>query len=444
MRRVRQCDSQPAKGYSTPGSGAAEFAIVSLSTDTLTDPTVLAHEFGHLLLQSGFHNSAVDGLMHEDRPGTQIAACNDWARDDVSVPFNCHNTLTAESFSCEQMRAQARKLAGEPSTPFEMEPPPSGELMWTYGRPSYGNTSPVTPVNRNDGEGQAIAVPQGYRDISSPVFPTAEVNPIGTEVHVDVYVPAEVPDPWWVGSVAISFENIATSTYAYLGPADLTGLARGAWSTLTFTLSENVRSVLLGDHPGAHFVVTTNVSTEGILVDNFAFGGTFDVRSVYHQSGSLGLDVATNALLSFEAPSQWSTEAPISEESETVSDGALALGVEASGWTVISSVAFSTTELPALSSTLGLDVFIPDPQPNPWWVGEVRLHATCPTAGLFGALIGNVPLQNLFPNEYNHLTFEVPSPVGAALSAPGDCHFDLILNTQNGAGHFLLDRLGFQ
>lgn len=156
------------------------------------------------------------------------------------------------------------------------------------------------------------------------------------------------------------------------------------------------------------------------------------------------MSINTNDLLSFETASDWNSVATLTAEPIDVTDGAQALGVEASGWTIVTSRAFATSELSTPTGHLGLDVFIPDPQPNPWWVGEVRMHLTCPSAGLYSAFVGNRPLQNLFPNEYNHLTFEIPSHVQAALESSTTCAMDIILNTQNGAGRLLLDRLGFE
>ena len=342
------------------------------------------------------------------------------------------------------MRQNARILAGLSVPPLDMEPPPTGSFVWTYGRPSYGNTSPASFVDRPSGSGKAIEAPHGYSDISSPVIRTADLDLIGTDVQVEVYIPAAVNNPYWVGSVAVSFENIATSTYSYFGILDLTPLPRGAWSTLTFAVPENVRTVLLGDHPGALFVVTTNTSTDGVLVDNFAFAGTLTNRTVPHQSGSSGMDIATTDLWSFEVGADWTSSAALTAEPIDVTHGARALGVEASGWTVITSRAFATSELPVPTSHLGIDVFIPDPQPNPWWVGEVRMLLTCPSSEIQDAFVGNRPLQNLFPSEFNHLVFELPSDVQAALSSSTICSLEIILNTQNGAGRFIIDRLGFE
>lgn len=120
------------------------------------------------------------------------------------------------------------------------------------------------------------------------------------------------------------------------------------------------------------------------------------------------------------------------------------LTVEASGWTIVNSRWFSTAELPTPTSKVGVDVFVPFPQENPWWTGEVRLELTCPDAEVYDAFVGNRSLTHLFLDEFNHVTFDVPPEVGAALAEPGTCRARLILNVMDDAGTFRLDRLGFE
>jgi hypothetical protein len=62
----------------------------------------------------------------------------------------------------------------------------------------------------------------------------------------------------------------------------------------------------------------------------------------------------------------------------------------------------------------------------------------------YNAFLGNVPLTQLFVNEYNHLTFSLPANVKTAFQSSATCKFDVVLNTSNGAGRFLLDRMGFE
>lgn len=329
-----------------------------------------------------------------------------------------------------------------------MEAPGGEKLGWSYGRAADGTGVPADFSSDEFSVGtESIVVPSGYVHVGSPLFRTADIAEVGTTVEVDVYIPAVVPNPAWVGSLAISFEHAPTATYAALGQYELTSLERGGWTMLSFDLPASVRDTLLGDHPVGQFVITVNTpsgGTQPLLIDGLRMAGDLEARTVSHQEGSAGIAVSTNALTSFEDLADWSSTATLALVTEPVSDASYALAVEASGWTVVESRWFNTSELPPVASQLAIDVFVPDPQPNPWWVGEVQLVVDCPDAGLYSAFVGNRSLMHLFHDEYNHIVFDLPPAVQTALASSGQCRVSPILNVSSGAGTFLLDRLGFR
>jgi hypothetical protein len=124
------------------------------------------------------------------------------------------------------------------------------------------------------------------------------------------------------------------------------------------------------------------------------------IGSLNAQAGSAGQNVATSSLFDFEQWNEWHSLAPWTAETAHVSRGMIALGVQASGWALVSSSAFSTCGLLVVTIDLSLDVYIPNPQPNAWWVGEVNSST--------------------------------------------NCTIHVVLNVSNGAGRFLLDRMGFE
>jgi hypothetical protein len=438
--RIGVCAGATASaGHAGPQGNWAAVAINTGANLT----TTLAHEIGHVLLNQGesAHTTDTSQLMGTAN-GTGIPGCDTWERTNPGTPFNCRTSFST-GIVCENMRAEASSLSLTRS-PFGMDREPLG-FEWTYGRPNYGNAQPVVwnESSATGGRG-SIQVPASYTEITSPAFRTADVYAVGDQIAVDVFVPATVANPWWVGSVALSFTSVATSTWSWIGQVDLTSLPRGTWSTLTFTVPGNVRALLLGDSPGAQFIVTTNTSSTGLLVDSLRFGGALTGRTLPHRSGSGHIDVATTPLLDFEHSSDWSSSAEIGLDDTDVSHGQTSLSVQASGWTTVTSRWFTTAELPTATAQMGVDVFVPLPEVNPWWTGEVRLEATCPDAGVYNAFIGNMPLTNLFLDEFNHVAFAVPSPVQQAFAASGTCQLRVILNVMADAGTFRLDRLGFE
>lgn len=230
-----------------------------------------------------------------------------------------------------------------------------------------------------------------------------------------------------------------------MGQQDLTALPRGQWSTVVFNVPSSVRAALLGDFPSAQFFFSANTSVPtGVLLDNFRFGGSMTQRTVSHQNGSQGIGVNSNPFLSFENLSDWTSPAGgLSHNAQTVSDGAYSLAVPSGSWREVRSRNFSTSELPTLGNELSLDVFIPDPQLNPWWVGDVQVYASCPSAGIYNQYVGQKSLTNLFVGEFNRLSFPVPSNVRNALAGShSGCQLSFtIVSSQSGAS-FLFDRFG--
>lgn len=93
---------------------------------------------------------------------------------------------------------------------------------------------------------------------------------------------------------------------------------------------------------------------------------------------------------------------------------------------------------------LGVDVFIPDPQPNPWWTGDLHAYVACPGAGLYNSWIGRQSLTNLYVGEFNHLSFPLTIEMQNALASGAECHLEFALNANGDSDGFLFDRVGFE
>jgi hypothetical protein len=304
------------------------------------------------------------------------------------------------------------------------------------------------PTNPFASEGDfSVELPLGYAPIVSRPFLTTEFFQVGTSISIDVFVPSNPADPNWIGDVQLFFSLPAVGLYSVpLGYANLQA-GVGQWNTLEFSLTEQVRNLLLDDLPTASFTIATNSNPQNgeWLLDDFRFTGDMTPRTIFHVEGSEGIAVRTNALLSFEDAADWlPAETTTSPDSSVRSAGITSLAIEGSGWNSVSSVPFSTDDLPEVSSTLSLDVYVPSPQPNPYWVGDVQAYLTCPSAGLHNAYLGQGSLTNSFPEEFNQLVFPLSSEVQSVLtSSHDDCSFVLTLSVENGAGAFRFDRLGF-
>jgi hypothetical protein len=95
-----------------------------------------------------------------------------------------------------------------------------------------------------------------------------------------------------------------------------------------------------------------------------------------------------------------------------------------------------------LTSTLKLDVFVPGNQPNPYWLGAVQAYATCASAGLNNAYLGQVELTGKPVNAFSTIAFSVPGPVKTALGqSHPDCFLSIAVNANQTPVAPVLDNL---
>ncbi len=149
-------------------------------------------------------------------------------------------------------------------------------------------------------------------------------------------------------------------------------------------------------------------------------------------------------LFGFEDPQAWSTgAAALSLVTSPVTQGCGALGVRGSGFIPIVGAPFSTVGL-ATNNALSVDLFIPGGQPNPFYLGALQAHLSCPSGGVSNQYIGQVELTGKPLNQYSTLRFSLPQAVRTTLGRQlNDCSFTLSLNVNATGNTWLLDRLRF-
>lgn len=286
----------------------------------------------------------------------------------------------------------------------------------------------------------------GYKSIVSPMFNTYELGVISKELLLDVWIPEDQINPYWCGDVQISVNIPAAGLYnAWIGQALLTGLHSG-WNTLSFELNQDVYNAFAGDFPNATItiILNTNQNTDDFRIDNMRFGGDVVKRTTEHVVGHV-LDVYSAEFMSFDNINDWTVEEQELLFVETPkTQGLGATGVVASGYTEMKSRTFAPSELKNLSNVVSLDIYVPNPQPNNYWVGDIGLSLNCPDLGINSMYLGNVNLTHLFRNQFNTIQFTITEKImGKLRYGVGTCSFSIYLNVGNGAGLFLFDNMGF-
>ncbi len=113
----------------------------------------------------------------------------------------------------------------------------------------------------------------GYRLLTSAAL-TTPVSPLGSTLLLDVFVPGNQPNPFWLGGVQM-FASCPSAGVdnVYLGQVELTGKPTNAFSTLSFSVPTNVRTALGQSHPDCTLAigVNTNATPATPVLDNLRF-----------------------------------------------------------------------------------------------------------------------------------------------------------------------------
>lgn len=137
----------------------------------------------------------------------------------------------------------------------------------------------------------------------------------------------------------------------------------------------------------------------------------------------------------------WRSTAPLGQPAwlrPTTSLHAVVAG--GSGYRVVSrKVPASLFQQVTTYGRLGLDVFVPAAQQNPWWMGEAQVSLNAPQLGLWDRWIGRQSFDSADRGNWNHVSIVIPSDVIQALQGHADSvEIDVALN---GNGAFGLDGL---
>jgi hypothetical protein len=129
-------------------------------------------------------------------------------------------------------------------------------------------------TNRTAGNSSLQVEGTGYMIMTSTPMRTADITGETSTLKLDVFVPGNQPNPYWVGAVQMFAEcPSAGASNIYLGQVELTGLPQNQYSALSFSLPTNVLNILNGNYSDFVFRITLNVNegTPPTLVDNLRF-----------------------------------------------------------------------------------------------------------------------------------------------------------------------------
>ncbi len=173
---------------------------------------------------------------------------------------------------------------------------------------------------------------------------------------------------------------------------------------------------------------------------------TFTMPGTPATPGSAACAAASSRdrLFGFEDPQSWSSSnATLSLVTSPIRQGCGALGIQGSGYMPIKSTEFAAGGL-TVTNALSVDLFIPNNQPNQFYLGALQMYLSCPSVASFNQYIGQVELTGKPQNAYSTLRFPLPTAVKNTLNqAPNDCTWGFALNANPTNRTWILDNLRF-
>lgn len=159
---------------------------------------------------------------------------------------------------------------------------------------------------------------------------------------------------------------------------------------------------------------------------------------------SQALTSAQSRILGFEsvgsASSDWTATSGNVTQSGRFVEGAGSLAIANSGNTIITSAPLAS--LGPVAESVWLDLLLPASQPNPAWMGTVRLVVECPSQAIWYEELAEYQLTGRSTDQFLRFNFPLPAATREKLSGTySDLRFKILLNVPSGAGPWLIDRL---
>jgi RHS repeat-associated protein len=286
------------------------------------------------------------------------------------------------------------------------------------------------------------------------------LGPVADKLTLDLLLPANQPNPSWMGSVKLVIECPSQQLWSEgLAEHQLQGKPTEQFLRFEFPLPASTRSKLsTGSYTDLRFKVLLNVASgpgpwllDRLWVGDPGPGGSGGSggaggnagASGGGQAGSGGAASASEPTLGFEDPANWTTDAGALASSDTRVEGQHSVQVSNIAYAEITSKPLST--LTAVGSVLGFDLSVPNPIGDVWWWGSAAISLDCPSRGINSRWLGQQQLDGSTLDRFRRVEVTLPDDVKSALTSGSytDLRVKIILNVPQGSGPYLLDRFTF-
>lgn len=200
---------------------------------------------------------------------------NDFSWDGITSSYGATSNVTIIGSDGRILYGTWPEVLDPPAAPA---PPPSQNPV--LGFENVANWSaPQAALSLNttthtEGNASLSIAGGGWFPVHSTTMTTTSITGETTHLALDVFVPGSQPNPWWLGSIDLLANcPSANLNNAYVGHVELTPLPQGQFSTVTFTVPQEVLTALQGDHSdfSLEFDVNVNAGAPPLLFDYLRF-----------------------------------------------------------------------------------------------------------------------------------------------------------------------------
>jgi hypothetical protein len=159
-----------------------------------------------------------------------------------------------------------------PAPPANRKPVLGFERVSDWSAPQAQLSSNTTTLT--EGLASLSIRGSGWFPVKSAAMTTGSITDETAHLALDVFVPGSQPNPWWLGSIDLIANCPSANLYnAYIGHAELTPLPQGQFSTVNFTVPQNVLAVLQGNFSdfSMEFDINVNAGAPPVLFDYLRF-----------------------------------------------------------------------------------------------------------------------------------------------------------------------------
>lgn len=133
---------------------------------------------------------------------------------------------------------------------------------------------------QSEGNSALSVFTPGWRQIVSREVNTNEIGWISDEVTLDVFIPSDPVNPWWIGTVRLDVVVPSSNKQFQFGSEfNLTKLMRGGFNTVSFPVPPELKTIIQEPHPDIQFLITLNTSTP-VFLDKMQFAGNLQKNEV--------------------------------------------------------------------------------------------------------------------------------------------------------------------